>query len=343
MWNSFRKIVAMNFAMLWFAGLCNETSIPVPSEMKLMVASFGTINSQAEIEGWLSDQLKPLNNLTSAPELAAGDYAVNPQSPIEMAYVNWKDKCVRYYRGSEEVAAENARRARILTGLKTHMLSDAAQRYTQLGRDYLQSKLYRKCGRLIAVVDRGNMTIQQTEKQLKEDFTDRISTADCIVSVVFGDRETSSKTIPIDNSGTEIKRIVYRQPFVGKVRDLAGNVLLSFDDVAEFKLSQDNVVAVTNSDPARKLVELACEKIADQIVNYFTIELKFKIKVPTGMDPEDVEICLDGMILGETSVRVLACNHRFRAELAGCATIEKTFVCNPSRTTQTVKLNFKKN
>lgn len=337
-----RLVFATGLTMMSFYGICDEAACAVPSGMRLLVASFGTIDSQAEVEGWLSDQLRPLKGIDSSPKLDAGEQTLNPQLAVEVAYVNWKDRCIRYYKTNEALAAENARRARILTNLKTHMLSDSAQRYTQLGRDYLQAKLYGKCGKLISVVDRGNMTIQQTEKQLRGRSADEISSADCVLSVVFGDRETSSRTIPVDNAGTEIKRTTYRQPFVGKVRDLSGNVLLAFDDVAECRLAQDNVVATTHGDPARRLVELACDKIADKIAAYFTVELKFRIKVPDGLDADDVEIAVDGKEIDGCAIRVLAYDHSIRASLEGCSSIERTVSCDSASAARIVKLNFKK-
>ena len=135
-----------------------------PREMKLMIASFGTINSQAEVENWLGDQLRPSENMEQLPTLSDADKNANPQMAVAVVRANWNTKKLEYMRTSREVQQENARRMKILTNLKTSMLSDASQRYTQLGREYLQSRLFKKAGRLIKVVDRGNMTIQQTEK-----------------------------------------------------------------------------------------------------------------------------------------------------------------------------------
>jgi len=150
--------------------IADDHQCKTPQQVKVLVASFGTINSQTEVESWLSDQLRPIKNSDASPELSQGDRILNPEMAAEVAYINWKDKRIQYLRTSEAARAENARRARILTNLKTQMLSDDALRYVQLGREYLQSKLYKNCGKLVSVVDRGNMTIQQTEKQLKDNW-----------------------------------------------------------------------------------------------------------------------------------------------------------------------------
>ena len=294
-----------------------------PREMKLMIASFGTINSQAEVENWLGDQLRPNENMEQPPTLSEADKIANPKMAAAVVRANWNTKKLEYMRTSKEIQKENARRMKILTNLKTSMLSDASQRYTQLGREYLQSRLFKKAGRLIKVVDRGNMTIQQTEKAIKGRDADMQNGADCILSVVMGDREEDSKTIPIDNVGTKIKRTTYTAPYVGKIRDLDGNVLLSFDGTAEWRSTQDNVVKSQISDPARKLMEVACDKIAEEVAAYFTTKLSFKVKVPKGMDEDDVEIYVDGRAVDSDGVRVLAFEHVVKASLDGCKTARK--------------------
>lgn len=313
-----------------------------PREMKLMIASFGTINSQAEVEKWLGDQLRSTENLEQLPTLSDADKIANPQMAAVVARANWNTRKLEYMRTSREIQRENARRMKIMTNLKTSMLSDAAQRYTQLGREYLQSRLSRKAGRLIKVVDRGNMTIQQTEKAIKGQSADMQNGADCILSVVMGDREEDSKTIPIDNLGTKVKRTTYTAPYVGKIRDLDGNVLLSFDGTAEWRCSQDNVVKSTIADPARKLMEAVCDKIADEVIAYFTTELKFKVKAPKGMDEDDAEIYVDGREVDVDGTRVLAFEHVVKAELDGCKTFKRIVEIESDTPSKTVRIKFKK-
>ena len=313
-----------------------------PREMKLMIASFGTINSQAEVENWLGDQLRPNENMEQPPTLSEADKIANPKMAAAVVRANWNTKKLEYMRASKEVQKENARRMKILTNLKTSMLSEESQRYTQLGRDYLQSRLFKKAGRLIKVVDRGNMTIQQTEKAIKGDDADMQNGADCILSVVMGDREEDSKTIPIDNIGTKIKRMTYTAPYVGKIRDLNGNVLLSFDGTAEWKCTQDNIVKSKISDPARKLMEVVCDKIADEVAAYFTTKLSFKVKVPKGMDEDDVEVYVDGREVDSDGTRVLAVEHIVKASLDGCKSVRKLIEIENGESSKKVKLSLKK-
>ena len=321
----------------------HSTDRYAPQDIKIMIASFGTIDTQAEVEGWLGDLLRSKANPSSSPKLSNEDRLTNPDLAAESVYINWKEKKVEYWRESEAVRQENIRRSQILLGLKTKVLSDASQRYVTLGRDYLQSAIRRqKIGRLIKLVDRGNMTIQQTEKAIKGSSADVVNGADCILSVVLGDHEEKTKTIPVDNVGTTIKRLVYTVPYVCKVRDLNGNMLFSCDGDVSEKITSDNVVQTTTSDPARILVEKVCERVAQEIVAYFTVEIRFKIKVPDSMDADDVQIMVDNREIEGESVKVLACEHVVKAKLEGCKPICRNVAVGEGEEYKLVKLNFKK-
>ena len=107
----------------------DDVKVDYPKEVKLMIASFGTIDTQTEVEGWLSDVLRGRENISSSPKLSNDDRIMNPSLAGEVAYVNWKEKKIEYWRESESVVRENTRRAQILMNLKTKVLSDASQRY----------------------------------------------------------------------------------------------------------------------------------------------------------------------------------------------------------------------
>ena len=315
----------------------------VPKSMKLLLASFGTIDSQSEVEGWLSDLLRPQQNIASLPNITGADKVVNSEKALELR-INWQNKVLECWESeAERTWQENRRREQALINLKTATLSDSSQRYIILGRDYLQSAIRKhKSGKLVEIIDRGNMTIQQVEKQIKGDSANLLNGADCILSVAVGDREVNSKTLPIDNAGTKVKRTTYTMPYVGKVRDLAGNVLLAFNGKASVRTVVDNVIETESADPSRELIENACEEIAKEIVGYFTCELNFKVKVPDGFDIDDVEIRVDGRDVDGNAIRVLAIDHSIKAELLGCKTIEKQVSAQDGESSRTVKLNFKK-
>jgi hypothetical protein len=168
--------------------------------------------------------------------------------------------------------------------------------------------------------------------------------ASCILTAAMGDREEDSKTVTVNGKGTQVKITRYTQPYVGKVRDLQGNVLFSFKGTSEWQSTVNSVVKSTVSDPARKLVEKACDQIAEELLAFFTTELKFSVKVPKGMDEDDVEVKVDGRDVDvEDGVRVLALEHAVVAELDGCKSIRKIVSIDEADGSKTVKLKFKKN
>lgn len=289
---------------------------------------------------------KPGQNLEEPPTLSEADKVANPNLAACIVRANWNTKKLEYIRNSRDIQQENARRAKILTNLKTGMLSEPSQRYTAVGRDYLTSSIHKQVGSLIKIVDRGNIAIANVEKAIKGESANVVNGADCILSVVLGDREEDSMVIPVDNVGTKIKRTTYTQPYVGKIRDLDGNILIAFNGKVKDEGAQDNVVKNTKSDPARKLVEKVCEEIAKKVADYFTTQLKFKVKMPKGVEDvedDDVEIFVDGREVDDPTngVRVLAFEHVVRGTLDGCKPVSHVVQIDQGESVKTVTLRFK--
>ena len=314
----------------------------VPGAMKLIIASFGTIDSQAEVESHLSDLIRPLQNSFEIPKLDNVEKIQNPELAAEALVVDWKERTAKYWRESEYVREENSRREKILYSLKAMALGDSSQRYVIMGRDYLQAALFKKVGRLIRVIDRGNMTIQQTEKHIRGDGVDVVNGADCVVTIVMGDREEATSVVPIDNAGTKIRRTTYAAPYICKIRDLQGNLIFALNGKVSVKTTTDNVVDVSSADPARKLVEKICEEVAEKIAEYFTMKLKFKIKAPDGFDADDAEVIVNGKTVNGQSKRVLRLPTSVTGKLPGCKTIKLTVEADDEEAELTVKMNFKK-
>jgi hypothetical protein len=317
----------------------------LPREMKLMIASFGTVESQTEVEQWLSDLLHPQTLVENESQKdSIRDRIMGYEGQFEALAIDWNTKAIRYFRTENEVHKENARRMRVLTNLKMDMLSDAAKRYTQLARDYLQAAIKKEQGgRLIKIVDRGNMTIQQTEKHIRGDTIELTNGADCILSVVLGDQEKNSKIIPIDMAGTKINRTTYTAPYVGKIRDLNGNILHAFNGTAQISQTTDNIVESALSNPTRRLIEKVCENISKEVMAFFTVKLDFRIKVPEGFDVDDAVIYVDGREVDNNCVQVLSCDHLIQASLEGCHDIVRTVKIEEGQEGKTVRLKFKKN
>ena len=314
-----------------------------PKNMKLMIAGFGTIESMTKVDAWLGEQLQPNTNLDSPPTLSQGEKLRLPELADYVVRANWNTRKMEYIHDANLIRSQNERNRSMLAALRTKVLTDDSTRYVPIAKDYLQASLFEKARSMIQVVDRSNADMNLVEQQLSGDESSMLSGASCILTAAMGDREEDSKTVTVNGKGTKVKMTKFTQPYVGKVRDLQGNVLFAFKGTSEWSSAENSVVKSKNSDPARKLVEMACDQIADKILAFFTTQLKFRVKVPDEMDEDDVEIEVDGKeVDAEDGVRVLALEHAVVAELDGCRTIRKIVSIDEADGSKTVKLNFKK-
>jgi len=298
------------------------------------------------VEGWLGEQLQPRQNLSTPPTLSQAETMANPNLARDVVYFNWNTRKMEYIRQSREMEHENARNAALLRELRTRVLTDASQRYVPLGKDYLQAALSRRAHGLIKIVDRSNVDMGLAEQAINNNDASQVAGADCILTATMGDREADSQDVPVDGRGTVIKTTVYTQPYTFKVRDLQGNVLMSDDGTVSWTNRQNNVVKTQFADPARKLMELVTDEIAAKMTAFFTTRLTFKIKVPKGMDADDVEVRVDGRPVAdvEAGKYVLAAEHLVTATLDGCGNAKRVVEVDKDDRSEVVpvKLNLKK-
>ncbi len=313
-----------------------------PRKLRLMVAGFGTIESMVQVDKWLGEQLQPQHNLAKPPTLDQGEKVQVPEVHNFIIRANWNTRKMEYIDDANEIRTQNERDRQMLSALRTKVLTDVSQRYTPLAKDYLQAALSEK-GSLIQVVDRSNADMNLVEQGPNGDNASALAGATCILTAAMGDREEDSRTITVNGKGTKVKMTTYTQPYVGKVRDLQGNVLFAFKGTSEWSSKVNSVVQSEVSDPARKLVEKACEQIAEKLLDFFTCRLSFKVKAPKGMDADDATVKVDGKSVdADDSVQVLKIQHAVVATLDGCKPIRRIVEIDEGEGDKTVKLVFKK-
>lgn len=313
-----------------------------PKKISLMIAGFGTIESMVKVDKWLGEQLPEQQNLSKPPTLDQADKVANPDLAREVVRYNWNTRKVEYIREMDMIQAENLRNKRLLNDLRMKVLTDASQRYTPLAKDYLQASLSEK-GNLVQVIDRSNADMNLVEQGISGDNSSAIAGATCILTAAMGDREEESRTITVNAKGTKVKTTTYTQPYVGKVRDLQGNVLFAFKGTSEWTSKVNSIVKTETSDPARKLIESACDQIADKVLDFFTCKLSFKVKAPSGIDSDYAEVKLDGKSVdAEEEVRVLKIEHVVSATLDGCKSIRRLVELDDDASDKTIKLIFRK-
>ncbi|MBP5286088.1 MAG: hypothetical protein ILO34_08300 [Kiritimatiellae bacterium] len=313
-----------------------------PKKLRLMVAGFGTIESMVQVDKWLGEQLQPQRNLDKIPTLDQGEKIQVGEIHNYIIRANWNTRKMEYIEDANEIRSQNERDRMMLSALRTKALTDSSQRYTPLAKDYLQASLSEKCS-LIQVVDRSNADMNLVEQSLNGDDSSALAGATCILTAAMGDREEDSRTVTVNGKGTKVKISTYTQPYVGKVRDLQGNVLFAFKGTSEWSSKENSVVKSEISDPARKLVEKACDEIAEKLADFFTCKLSFKIKAPAGVDADDATVKIDGKTVdADDAVRVLKIEHALVATLDGCQTIRRIVELDGDDGEKTVKLVFKK-
>ena len=313
-----------------------------PKKLRLMIAGFGTIESMVQVDKWLGEQLQPQNNLEKPPTLDQGEKIQVPEVHNYVIRANWNTHKMEYIYDANQIRSQNERDRMTLSSLRMKVLTDVSQRYTPLAKDYLQAALSEK-GSLIQVVDRSNADMNLVEQGLSGDNSSALAGATCILTAAMGDREVDSRTITVDGKGTKVKMTTYSQPYVGKVRDLQGNVLFAFKGTSEWSSKVNSVVKSEVSDPQRKLVEKACEQIADKLLDFFTCRLSFKIKAPKGLDADDATVKIDGKTVDAAGeVRVLKVEHALVATLDECKAVRRLLEFDEGDSEKTVKLVFKK-
>lgn len=313
-----------------------------PKKLRLMIAGFGTIESMVQVDKWLGEQLQPQKNLEKLPTLDQGEKLQVAEVHNFTIRANWNTRKMEYVEDANEIRTQNERDRMTLSALRMKVLTDVTQRYTPLAKDYLQAALSEK-GSLIQVVDRSNADMNLVEQGLSGDNSSALAGATCILTAAMGDREEDSRTITVNGKGTKVKMTTYTQPYVGKVRDLQGNVLFAFKGTSEWSSKVNSVVKSEVSDPQRKLVEKACEQIADKLLDFFTCRLSFKIKAPKGLDADDATVKIDGKTVDAADeVRVLKVEHALVATLDECKAVRRLLEFDEGDSEKTVKLVFKK-
>jgi len=340
------RYAALAVAVIWVATALAEPSeamsMAAPREVSILIAGFGTIESMSPIDKWLGEQLQPRRDITPQSGLAAAEALPDSDISRDAVRLDWNTRRLVYVRDTDSLVRERAKNAAMLRALRTRVLTDETQRYVPMAKDYLQAALSRKARGLLRIIDRGSVDASSADAAIGGNGDGRVAGVSCILTATCGDRERGERVVPVDGKGTTVTMITHTKPYTYKVRDLDGNVLLAESGEVSCRQTANSVVQSSDPDPARKLTEAMCDKIADSLVAFFTTELKVRVKVPGDMDADDVEIAVGGRVLDADEVRVLAVEHLVRASLEGCKTVRKVVEVEAGEDTKPVKITLKK-
>ena len=218
-----------------------------PREVRLAVCAFGTAETMSSVEDWLGKTIVPGQYAANLPAL--GNMGEAKEHNASSLGVKWSTLKLEETHETDMITAENQHNRELLNKIRMRVLDDPSRRYVTLADGYLESALFSAAGGRIKIVS-----------------LDKADAATRLVTVALGDRESESGVVSVNDGGAKVATKVYRQPYVGKVRDLNGNVLLAFNGTGEVTEKAGNVVERTSSDPQRRLVEDVCRQIAAKVV-----------------------------------------------------------------------------
>ena len=241
-------------AALAFAASAQESEIesenaaqPQQREVRLAVCAFGTAETMTPVEEWLGKTIHPGQYAAGLPSLP--QLGENKEHNAGSVSIKWATEKLEVTHETDMIQAENQRNRKLLNDIRLKVLNDPSRRYVPLAVGYLESALFSASKGAIKMVD-----------------LEKADGATRLITVSLGDREEDSKVVDVNDSGAKAGVRAFRQPYVGKVRDLNGNILLAFDGVGECSETANSVVSTTTADPQRKLIEDVCRQIAAKIV-----------------------------------------------------------------------------
>lgn len=223
----------------------NQVQTSAPREVRLAICAFGTAETMAPVEDWLGKTIHPGQYAAGLPSLP--QLGENKEHNAGSIKVEWSSEKLELTRETDIIQTENVGNRKLLNDIRLKVLNDPSRRYVPLAAGYLESAMFSAA--------RGTIKIVELEKA---DVGTRL------VTVSLGDREEDSKVVDVNGAKAGVR--TFRQPYVGKVRDLNGNILLAFDGVGECSEAANSVVSSTTADPQRKLIEDVCRQIAAKIV-----------------------------------------------------------------------------
>ncbi len=287
--------------------LCALTgSAALPSKLNILLVDVGTIDTVAKTEKFMAAVDKAC--LEAPPVPKAADAALDPDLQKEAVRINWLTGVAEYVRQRDEVHAENARRRKMLEGLRNSIVANKDNRMIVIAKDYLASGL-EEYSDFIAIVDRSDASLSEVEKAIADKDQEEVAPATLFLSVTMGDLQRVSKVIPL--GGATVKKDSYTRKATAKVSDFNNVRVFSCDVTAKYDTRKTDAVATSGDESviADALIEDAMKQIAKRVGEKFVKEYVVNVTIPKALSeevtPEEIELYLDRdvkVVDGEESV-----------------------------------------
>lgn len=282
------------FAFALFVSCLGLADGALPSKINLLLVDVGTIDTVAKTEKFMAAMDKVA--LPAPPEPSPADATVDPDLRKAAVRLNFVTGVAEYLATKEAVAAENARKRKILEGLRNSIVGNKENRMVIIAKDYLASGL-EDYSDFIAVVDRSDAALSEVEKAISNHDQDEIAPATLFLSVTLGDLQHVQKQMQV--GGALVKRDIYTRKATAKVSDFNNVRVFSCDVTASYNSRSTDAVEVSGetSAIAEALIEDAMRQIARKVGAKFVKEFLVTVKIPNELkdvvSEDSIELYLD--------------------------------------------------
>lgn len=301
-------------------GLFADGVVPndvVPNKIQMLLVDVGSIDTVAKTEKFMAAQDRV--SLANPPRPTSAENVVDPDLQKRAVTLNWLSGVAEYFHDRKSVDEENARRRKIIEGLRNSIIGTSENRTMVIAKDYLASGL-EDYSEFISIVDRSDASLQEVEKAISNQEQTEVAPAKLFLSVTLGDPMRSTKKVQVGD--TEVMTITKTRKATAKVSDFNNVRVFSCDVTATASLRKTSMSETTGDETIldAKLIEDAMKQIAKKVGEHFIKEFTVKVVVPKKLadeiQPEEVELYLDRVVKGDEVIEegtLITANEPFRA------------------------------
>lgn len=289
----------------------------MPTKINMLLVDASSIDTIVGTDKFMAAQDRV--SLATPPKPTAAENVVDPDLQKRAVTLNWITGVAEYLHDRKAVDEENARRRKIIEGLRNSISGSDANRSMVVAKDYLASGL-EDYSEFISVVDRSDASLQEVEKAIANQDQNEVAPAMLFLSVTLGDPMRSTKKVQVGD--TEVMTITKTRKATAKVSDFNNVRVFSCDVTANASLRQTSMSKTTGDETIldAQLIEDAMKQIAKKVGERFVKEFTVKVVVPKKLadeiQPEEVELYLDRVVKGDEVIEEgtpITANEPFRA------------------------------
>lgn len=305
------------FALTAMLGLGLYADGVVPTKINMLLVDASSYDTIVGTDKFMAAQDRV--SLATPPKPTAAENVVDPDLQKRAVTLNWITGVAEYLHDRKAVDEENARRRKIIEGLRNSILGSDANRSMVVAKDYLASGL-EDYSEFISVVDRSDASLQEVEKAISNQDQKEVAPATLFLSVTLGDPMPTTKEVQVGD--TKVKTTQYTRKATAKVSDFNNVRVFSCDVTATASFRQTSMSKTTGNDELieANLIEDAMKQIAKKVGEHFVKEFTVKVVVPKKLadeiQPEEVELYLDRVVKGDEVIEegtLITANEPFRA------------------------------